>query len=92
MYTYMTGELFPPKYQSGMKRVPILRNNSNVTAATGRDAVFHTIPTVCGYFPWIVQVSKGYQSVNIMCANKGLLYYSKCLLGRTSVVDRTSFS
>ena len=43
--------------------------NSNFTAATCRDAVFHTIPTptVCYSVPSIVEVSGGCQSVNIIC-------------------------
>ena len=53
-------------------------NNSNFTAATGRDAVFHTTPTptVCYSVPSIVEVtgSGGCLSVNIyVCANEGLL-------------------
>ena len=52
-------------------RVP---NSSNITAATGRDAVFHTIPTVCDSVPWMVEVSKGYHSVHIyVCANEGFV-------------------
>ena len=54
-------------------------NNSkpNITAATGRDAVFHTIPkpTVCYSVPSIVDVSGDCQSINIYVgANGGLLY------------------
>ena len=45
----MIVELFQ-KYQSGNKRTCMPNNSKpNITAATGRDAVFHTIPkpTVC---------------------------------------------
>ena len=46
-------------------------NHSNVTAATGRDGVFHrgptsmSTPTVYDSVSWVVDVSKGYQSVHI---------------------------
>ena len=44
-----------------------MSNNSNFTAATCRDAVFHTTPTptVCYSVPSIVEVSGGCQSVNM---------------------------
>ena len=49
----------------------------NITAATCRDGVFHsgpTIPTVCDSVSWVVEVSKGYQLVHIyVCTNEGLL-------------------
>ena len=52
-------------------------NNSNFKAATCRDAVFHTTPTVCYSVPSIVEVSGGCQSVNIyVCANEGLLQWN----------------
>ena len=53
-----------------------MNNNSNITAATRRDAVFPTIPTVCDFVPYIVEVSIGYRSVCIklyVYANEGLL-------------------
>ena len=62
----MIGELFS-KYQPDTKRRCLNSNNSNFTAATGRDAVFHTTPTptVCYSVPSIVEVSGGCQSVNM---------------------------
>ena len=56
-------------------------NNSRITAATGHDGVFHSgptipTPTVCDSVSWVVEVSKGHQSVHIymcVCANEGLL-------------------
>ena len=44
-----------------------LTNNSKIMAASGRDAVFHTISmqTVCYSVPSIVEVSGGCQSANI---------------------------
>ena len=65
----MIGELFS-KYQ------PCTKRKCNFTAATCRDAVFHTTPTptVCYSVPLTVEVSGGCQSVNIyVCANEGLL-------------------
>ena len=67
----MIGELFP-KYESSTKRTCPLPNNSNITAATGRDAFFirnHTIPTptVCDSVPSIVEVSMSYQPVHMTC-------------------------
>ena len=55
-------------------------NHSRITAAI--DCVFHSevtipTPTVCDSVSWVVEVSKGYQSVHIytvyVCANEGLL-------------------
>ena len=49
-------------------------NNSNFTATTCRDAVFHTTPTptVCYSVPSIVEVSGGCQSVNICLHQRGI--------------------
>ena len=57
-------------------------NNSNLTAATGRDAVFQTTPTptVCYSVPSIVEVGGGCQSVSMSAPTRD--YYSEmiCML------------
>ena len=54
----MIGELCP-KYKSGAicTRIRVIPNDSYITAGTGFEAVFHTIPTptVCDSVPWIVE-------------------------------------
>ena len=66
-------------------------NYSNITAATGHDAVLHTIPmpTVCDSVSWIIEVSKGYQSVHMSVPMRD--YYSEiiCIIPMVRKIHRS---
>ena len=66
---YLIGEIFA-KYQSGAKRTCLMMVGIRQLGPTARDGVFRSgptipTPTVCDSVSWVVEVSKGYQSVHI---------------------------
>ena len=62
-------------------------NNSNFTAATGRDAMLNTTPTVCYSVPSIVEGSGGCQSVNICLRQRGITSIVKWLSSYAKSID-----